>query len=264
MDFVVKNAPSPGASMTLHTDNSILAYYELCQDFSDKYATFAELRADIAAIKHTNPKNDRTIFPLLKNLGFVSYEKQVPLSYKDFFTNDGLQYIRVLQLEKTLPLATAFTEAQKVAALKKAKLLKEELLFKGLMSALLNHASDMTYRDGLLTIIAFLLRYNSYDKPEFAYAIYCMDNNIAISEADQIVHAYRNQKIDLTFKVDAYVKKHGADVRTISDDTSKFTCYTYLSGLLIATAIVRKDAQKHNVLNEERRADLEYLLRERC
>ncbi len=260
MDIIVRNTPSPGSSFTQNTKNSIISYYEYCQEHIHESGAFRDYRNYVCTEKNTNAKNDRTIFPLLKNLGFMIYNPHDIIKYSKLFTPKGIALVKTFIMEQKLEEKKDSLPSDNYYESKKhINNAIEELIFDGIWNAIKEHP-EMTYRDVLILSIQFLLKYNSFDKVEFCYMLYCSQNNITnYAESEQIIQQYRAGHLEINVKSDTYDKKTGdASQRKISGIDS-ITCYTYIANLLSNAGIVDKKNKKRFELrssNKEKAAAL--------
>lgn len=259
MDIIVGNEPSPGASFTEHTKNSVINYFRYCKENSDKSFQFTDLRKNISFEKKTNEKNDRCIWPLLKNLGFVNYQKGEMINCSKVFTNKGIALTKLFELEKNLNKNNIAKERYDriLYFIKKAI---EELVFNGLWHIVKDKKEEVSYSMVIIQTIRFLIKYNSYDKKEFCYMLYCFNKKISTDKVTNTVLKYRKNIIDFMVYADTYDKKSGSAQNRKKTDISNITCYGYISNLLEAAGIVKKVDKSRYELREENKEKIQTFL----
>ena len=102
MDIIIENCSSPGAHFSKNTNEVLLKIYEWINKNNKPELPFIEFRRRLENEEKINDNNARNIFPLIKNYGFVNYEKGVSIQYKYFFTNVGLAYCKALEAIKKI------------------------------------------------------------------------------------------------------------------------------------------------------------------
>lgn len=80
----------------------MLVIYEWIVEQNHPTLSFREFRSLIEKDKKVNDNNNRNIYPLLKNCGFINYEKGENLVTEHFFTNKGLAYVKALETVELL------------------------------------------------------------------------------------------------------------------------------------------------------------------
>lgn len=243
MDIVVRNPPASGANFSDNTNKSILCYAEFIKEAGDVVAPFSQFREDVSKTMGTNIKNDRTIYPMLKYLGLISYEKGEDLHYQSFFTKTGDAYVNALHLKEKLE------ESQRIDPNNKniqngliviQKMLHEIVLY-GLQHLFTHYDNDVvSYRKYLINLISFLLKFDSIDKKEFAYLSYAYANGLIrdTNFANTIKH-YRSGDLDFNIIVDAYDKNKGGSVRKKATGAN-LTAYGYHMSMLAGAGIIEK------------------------
>lgn len=243
MDIIVRNPPASGANLSNNTNNSILCYAEFIKGKGDVTEPFSKFREDVSKEMGTNIKNDRTIYPMLKYLGLISYEKGADLHYPDFFTKTGNAYVNTLrlkaQMEESQRMNPNNKEIQNGIAVIQEML--HEIILHGLQHLFMHYDDDVvSYRKYLINLISFLLRFNSIDKKEFAYLSYAYDNKLVNDVAfANSISDYRAGNLDFNIVVDAYDKNKGGTVRKKATG-SNLTAYGYHMSMLEGAGIVQK------------------------
>lgn len=247
MDIIVRNTPSPGASFTKNTKKSVIFYYEYCQEHINESTTFSDYRKFVCEKKHTNAQNDRNIFPLLKNLGFLLYTSHDSIKYSELFTPKGVALVKTFMMEKSIEDNKDSLSSKKYhESIRHINNVIEELIFDGIWNAVKKHY-EMSYRDVLILSIQFLLTYNSFDKVEFCYMLYCSQNNIVnSSESAKVIQQYRAGDLDINVKSNTYDKKAGNATQRKISGISSITCYSYIRNLLCDAGIIDKASGSDN------------------
>lgn len=249
MKITVENCSSPGASFTKNTDAVIYGCYEWVTRYSNQSKKFIEFRKEVSKAKNFNDNNARNIYPLLKNAGFVNYEKGHLLTYADFFTNIGLAYAKAIETEVIIG-DSDYDDVQKEKALKKLKKIKQELVFKGICNLL--KCSECTYRNELKAVLEYLLNYKKINKVEFAYLLYILKNGSGnyISDVNNDIEKYRNNEIDIEVEI---VVRNDLDIRKKTGSTQRkedltfLTSYSYFVALLDQAGLIHKEHKKNYV-----------------
>lgn len=251
MDIVVRNTSSPGALFSENTKNSIIAYYDYCQENINRIDAFSEFRREVCTVKGTNNDNDRNVFPLIKNLGFILYTPRKDIEYANFFTKNGIALVKLLKTEQELEKTKSqLGEGNYIAAKNILNVLIEELIYYGLWDAIQIKDSPMNYKEVLLQTLRFISAYGSVNKVEFCYMLYCSQNGIACS--DQTINDYRSGIIEINVIADTYDKSRGdASVRKTSAIGS-ITCYLYITGLLEAAGVIKKNNNRYFIKPENK------------
>lgn len=263
MNIIIENCSSPGASFTDNTNNVIIKCYEWISENEQREASFSVFRKELTLNKGINADNARNIYPLLKKCGFINYESRGELLYKNFFTNNGLMYVKTLLLLEEL---NNDIETNSTIALKKATEIVEELIFQGIANLLVNE--DASYKKELYEMIKYVIVMGKINKQEFAYLLYEL-NNSGEAYSDSFrnsIHKYRNKDISIEVQMrvrnDLKIREKTKE-ETRLEPITYFTPYTYLSALLCQAGILVKGEDKNYLyLNNLRKTQCESLLKE--
>ena len=257
MKLIVKNCSSPGASFTDNTNHVILSCYEWVEAYPNDVKPFVNFRKEVAKAKNFNDNNARNIFPLLKNCGFISYEKGSTIQYKHFFTNVGLAYAKALDAIGKIKNDETYSNNQKEEAIKKLQSVNENLVYSGV--ARLLKIQDSNYREAFLTYMKCLLEFEKMNKYEFAYMLYEMEShpsNVITSMSGNIL-AYRNGELNFEVAVDV---RNDNDIREKSnkerrqEGISFLTAFSFFSALLTQAGLIVKQKDYHVLKNSKRNA----------
>lgn len=236
IDIIVKNAHSPGAKLSDSNNQSILFYYEEVMSSPEKRIAFIEFKKHIAQKYNTSEGNDRTIYPFLRELGFVQYDDDIV--YGSFFTTLGMMYVKLIQAAMRIHNCSYIPSKQKDILLEHLTKMISYVVYRGVW-VMLAERNTANYRSTLLSMIRYLLRYDTIDKNEFAYMLSCESNpEISQDSIKDNILKYRNGQLQIHFMTDVKEKRGGFSERT--QKKGSFSCYSYLINLLNQSGIVYK------------------------
>ena len=244
MDITTINYASPGASFTERTNNYILAFYNVAHKYSNKEWLFSEYRTCVTNESGLDMSNARNIFPLLRNYGFIKYEKNSLIKSDEFFTNTGNAYIEVI---RSLAKCNE-TDSESLKIRQQLQNIKKEMLYNGLWKSL--QSDETTYKIGLLYILKFLRKFKSIDKTECAYLFLATlnDNKNYLNAIEENIYLYRDNKLDINVKARVKDKsKRGEDVYKYTGIQS-FTAFGYLINLICEAGLVVKNKNRYIVI----------------
>lgn len=262
MKLVVKNCSSPGASFTDNTNYVILSCYEWVLAYPDEVKPFVNFRKEVAKAKKFNDNNARNIFPLLKNCGFVNYEKGSSIQYKYFFTNVGLAYCKALEAIKKISNDETYSKYQKQEAINKLQSVNEKIIYSGMIKLL--KIPDSNYREAFLTFIKCFLEFEKMNKYEFAYMLHEMEGqspDVITSMRDNIL-AYRNGELDFEVEVDV---RNDNDIKAKSNQDRRqegigfLTAFSFFTALLTQAGLIVKQKDYH-ILQKSKRNAMEKII----
>lgn len=260
MDIFIKNPPASGANFSENTYQSILKYAEFINRHADMVAPFGSFRESVSAETGTNIKNDRTIYPMLRYLGFINYKKGEDLCYRDFFTATGKALVKFISLRRELLILEKQTDKEKLQKINQAMIKAEDaisdLIFYGLKYLFKSFDDkEVSYRRYLIYSIRFMLLYKSINKAEYAFLIYSIDNgNVFSQEFEKKINLYRTGELEINYKVDAYDKKRGGNIRRKAS-AGNLTAYGYQMNLLKSAGIVIKPENEERFYLNEKNID---------
>ena len=239
MNIIINNCSSPGASFTDNTNNVIVSCYEWITEHSGDVKPFIEFRKEVSKAKGFNDNNARNIYPLLQNVGFVSYGKGASLEYDRFFTRTGKAYAKMIETEKLI-LDSDYSENDKKDALKQMQQAKETLIYQGLIQLL---TKDSNYKHEMLESLRFLLKFHRINKTEFAYLLYSLSEELSNEVITNDINSYRmgDLSIDVTVSV-----RNDIDLREKTGDKKRkeglsfLTAYSYFCGLFEQAGLIVK------------------------
>ena len=249
MQIIINNCSSPGASFTDNTNKVILSCYEWVVEHRGDVKPFIEFRREVSQAKGFNDNNARNIYPLLQNVGFVSYGKGADLAYDTFFSSTGKAYAKTVETERLI-LNGDYEPEKKNQAISKMYQIRKALVYQGL-GLLLNQ--DSNYKKEMRACLGFLLEFRKINKTEFAYLLYAIAQSFDFGTMKKDLDAYRNHElsIDVTVSVRNDIElreRTGNKQRT--EGLSFLTAYSYFCGLFEqAGLIVKLDSDYYTVAN---------------
>lgn len=242
MKINVENCSSPGASFTKNTNHVMLVIYEWIVEQNHPTLSFREFRSLIEKDKKVNDNNNRNIYPLLKNCGFINYEKGENLVTEHFFTNKGLAYVKALETVELLKTSDYSNDKKEQSFVQIHEIL-EQLIFEGLEKLL---QSGANYTDAFKDFIRFIALFDKINKVEFTYLLYyrthCSD--YAFEEIATVINQYRNNDIEIDVVVNV---RNDIELRETTSNTRRnegieyLTSYSYFVSLLAQAGLITKD-----------------------
>lgn len=263
MKIKIENCSSPGASFTQNTNQVILLIYDWLNENKNQIIPFKEFRMKIEKDKKVNDNNNRNIYPMLKNFGFIDYSKGATIDTNNFFTNTGLAYAKTLQMIDLIEKG-AYAESVKEKAISEACEVKSELLCNGLQ--LLLSKDEVSYRDVLLDFIKFLLTFKKINRLEFACLLYARSSfkEDMFEKLSSILSQYRNKEIDIEVEVSV---RNDLELREKTNTSKRneglgfLTSYNYFTGLLNQADLIEKE-KDYYILLDSKKEKLKRLLGE--
>lgn len=263
MKIKIENCSSPGASFTSNTNQVILFIYDWLIENKNQVISFKEFRKRIEIDKKVNDNNNRNIYPMLKNFGFIDYSKGSTINTNKFFTNTGLAYVKTLQMIDLIEKDVC-VENKKSKAIDKACEVKSDIIYDGLKILLSNE--DVSYRNVLLDFVKFLIVFKKINRVEFAYLLYARSSfeGDILENMSSIINQYRNREIDI--EVDVSVR-NDLDLREHTHATKRneglgfLTSYNYFTGLLNQAGLIAKE-KDYFIILETKTEKLKKLLGE--
>lgn len=265
MKLVVKNCSSPGASFTNNTNYVILSCYEWVLAYPDEVKPFVNFRKEVAKAKNFNDNNARNIFPLLKNCGFVNYEKGLTIKYEKFFTNLGLAYCKSLDAINKISQDETYSHNKKQEAISKLQLINEKILYEGIAKLL--KVKDSNYHDAFLNFMKCFMEFDKMNKPEFAYMLYEMEANskdITNSMQENIL-AFRKGELNFEVEIDV---RNDKDIREKSNQNRRkegidfLTAFSFFTALMTQAGLIVKD-KDYYVLKKNKKDEIKKIIEEK-
>lgn len=239
MQININNCSSPGASFTDNTNKVILSCYEWVTEHHGEIKPFIDFRREVSRAKGFNDNNARNIYPLLQNVGFVSYERGANLEYDRFFTSSGEAYAKTIATEYLI-LNSEYGEYEKNQSIKKLHQVRRLLIYQGLVRLL---SKESNYKNEMQKFLKFILEFNKINKTEFAYLLYALSKSFTLNEIKVAIDSYRNgeEPINVVVSVrnDIEVReKTGNNER--KEGLSFLTSYSYFCGLFEQAGLITK------------------------
>lgn len=243
MKIIIENSSSPGASFTDNTNSVLLKIAEWISENNSPTMALKAFRMQLQKDKGINDNNARNIYPLLKNCGFVNYEKNEELDTSRFFTNRGMAYVKALQTIRLINDSEYGKEA-KEAAITKVKNIVESIVYQGLQTLF---AQETNYNKHLQLLISYFLCYGKIDKTEYAYLLYRAEE-IDEQGLDLIkpqISDYRNGELSIEVQVKvkndrAIRDRSNEDYRL--EDIGFLTSFSFFIALLTQAGLICKDS----------------------
>lgn len=243
MRINVENCSSPGASFTKNTNHVMLLMYEWIVEKNYPTLSFREFRSLIEKDKKVNDNNNRNIYPLLKNCGFISYEKGENLDTGHFFTNNGLAYVKALETAE-LVRSSDYSREKKEQSLAQIQEILEHLIFEGLQKLL---KSGANYADAFRDFIKFICAFDKISKVEFAYLLYFRAHHpdFNFEEISKVITEYRNNETEIDVAVNV---RNDIELRETTSTTRRnegidyLTSYSYFISLLSQAGLITKES----------------------
>lgn len=266
MIIVINNTSSPGASFTENTNSVLLKTYDWVCKNSNLKVTYKDLRTHLEDEYGINENNNRNIFPLLKNMGFVEYEKNITFDAIDIFTNEGIGYIKTLLFIKDLEENDTLSDLQKISAIKKCRELLEEIIYNGLKGMF--EKNEAKYISPFKEFIMYMLEYKKISKEEYAYFLYERFKSNSLDEALKKIKTnidkYRNKEI--TFETEVEVRNDNNIKAETKQDKRKealtyLTSYGYFTNLLEESGLIEKDRNYYSLISNKQ-SKIEELIKE--
>lgn len=248
MEIIVFNPSSAGASFTEHTNQAYLLYYKELEKNPNHHWKFNELRKYMEINHSVNNSNSRNMFTLLKDCGFVKYEKGEFVQLNSFFTKLGEAYAKTL--ESIDILKKGLSDEKNKLAYEKFQELKQNIICIGLQNMLKNQESN--FSTTLRKVINFFLYFKSIDKIEYALLIY-HSSKLTNYKTDlkKDINNYRSKQESFSVKVDTRDDTSSTKGNRILQEIGALTSYTYICNFLVQAGLVSKDNNSFVLKNDK-------------
>lgn len=192
--FQTTSPPNFGASITNHTDDTLLVCHDFTSENGKEQMTYAELQQMLYSRHRISKCNFRCIMPLMKSFSFVQFERMRRFYLCDFFTDIGEAYIKVLK--QRLDISSS-NHVNRDKALKTVDEAIMNIRLLGLKNCL-NDASTGVSSIYKITL-AYLLRFSRVDKFEFPFLWYHyqLDPKNYLENMRETVSDYRQNVLQL-------------------------------------------------------------------
>lgn len=219
MRLVIKDYSTDGSSLSRGRCSQIIKVFKLCESFGSSFVTYRGIQEEAESQKifgSTNAKSAiRTIFPLLKKIGFVNYPEDRKFEANSFFTNLGKAFVNVLI---ALEITEQISNKDVVSLIDKAR---QNILLKGIE----NLSKSEYCNHGILLAIEILRQERVIHWDEFLFFLHGKQTGVSLSDA--IKTAKSNRLKNETYD---YVNSDG--------DPIKSTSYTYVRSFLYEAGVI--------------------------
>lgn len=261
MEIIIENCSSPGAHFSRNTNEVLLKIYQWISENNKPVLPFIDFRRRLEAEKKINDNNARNIYPMLKNGGLVEYEPGGDLSTDYFFTRRGLAYLKALETKDIIEKSD-YTKRQKEEASVQVDEIMSSIVCDSLELLLRN--KELNYTESLRWYLLFLSKFGKINKQEFALMVHIMGGHPSEweNEITPIIDQYRNNEIEINVKVqvrnDQKIQQNTGQ-KTRLEEISYFTAYTYYSGLVLQSGLIRK-VKDYYFIADDKKTKIDYLV----
>jgi len=192
--FQTTSPPNFGASITDHTDDTLLICSDYIKKNSDDYLTYANLQQILYSKHGISKSNFRCIMPLMKSFSFIQFEAKRPFYLRDFFTDLGKAYIKVLRQRLDIISSSHVNKAQVLKTVDNAI---RNIRLLGLENCLKDVNTDVS--SVYIITLAYLLKFSRIDKFEFPFLWYHyqLDPKNYLDNMQETVLRYRQNNLQL-------------------------------------------------------------------
>lgn len=240
MKLVINSYSTDGSSLSSDRCTQIMSVYDLCESMGARLVSYRDIQDEAVAKKiFGSAKADsviRTIFPLLKKIGFVEYPENLEFKANSFFTDLGKSFIKTLiALEKAEQLGNDEAIAKIDAA-------RQYHLLIGI-----DNLSKSEYRNhNILLALEILKREKIIYWNELLFFLHKLQNDTSLTDA--IREANSNRLKNETYE---YVNQKGSPIAN--------TAYSYVRSFLIEACIIPNSKGMFSKLNTDKLKFIESL-----
>lgn len=219
MKLVINSYSTDGSSLSFDRCSQIMLVYDMCQSLGSRLVSYRDIQDKAVENKiFGSAKADsviRTIFPLLKKIGFVEYPENQEFKANTFFTDLGKSFIKTLiALEKAQQLDNK-------EAISKIDAARQYHLLIGI-----DNLSKSEYRNhNILLALEILRREKIIYWNELLFFLYKLQHGTSLSAA--IKEANSNRLENESYE---YVNQKGSPIAN--------TAYSYVRSFLIESGII--------------------------
>lgn len=231
MKFIIDRYSTDGSSLSDERCEQVRLIYELCESIGNDLTSYKQIQNE-AITRHIfgSAKADsviRTIFPLLKKIGFVSYPDNEEFKANSFFTENGKLFVLTYN---ALIYAKAIADEKAIALIKNSLILT---LWLGI-----EHLSKSEYREhNIMLAIEILRRENEIYWNELLFIL------LSYHRGDSIEQAIFNAKIHRSNNVDfEYCNQFNKPIAN--------TAYSYVRSFLTEAEIIDNVKGQYSLLKE--------------
>lgn len=229
MKIVVNKYSTDGTSLSIDRREQIVLVYRLCETMGDKQTTYKEIQ--IAALENKifgQAKADsviRTIFPLLKKIGFVEYPDNDSFLATSFFTQLGKAFVYS---------HIAWSSAQTLN--NEAAVSKIDYAIQCLLQAGLMNLSKSSYREhNIMLALQILRNEKEIFWSELLYILTQIQNGNTLVNA--IASAKANRDNNESYE---YVSSKGSQIAN--------TAYSYVRSFLIEAGVISNSKDQYSTV----------------
>lgn len=219
-----------GSSLSDARCAQIVLIYEMLDNMGDRIINYKTIQEE-AEIQNLfkKAKDDsviRTIFPLLKKLGFVNYEGQFPAN--KCFTDLGTQFVLATRVLNNITIETP----NRQEVVERTKSIKYNAQRQGL----LNMYKNAEFKNHNMWLALKLLKeFRTIKWNEFLYAIYRVDKGV---DFENVINEIKNKRNEIsTYE---FTREDGAVLPT--------TCYSYIRSFLEEAGLISNTSKNSSTL----------------
>lgn len=240
MKLVINSYSTDGSSLSTDRCSQIMSVFDMCEALGSRLVSYRDIQDEAVANKiFGSAKADsviRTIFPLLKKIGFVEYPENLEFKANTFFTDLGKSFIKTLI---ALDRAEQLDNKEAVAKIDAAR--QYHLLIG------IDNLSKSEYRNhNILLALEILKREKIIYWNELLFFIYKIQNGSSLSDA--IKEANSNRVKNENYE---YVNAKGSPIAN--------TAYSYVRSFLIESGIIPNTKGVFSKLNIDKLKFIESL-----
>lgn len=233
MKIVVDQYSTDGSSLSKERCEQILLVYSLCNSLGNHLVTYRDIQNKADEVKLFGfakaPSVIRTIFPLLKKLGFVDYSDNSEFPAASFFTDLGKAFISSLQ---ALHNANELEDSKE----KERAIEKVQSAIEMIMQIGISNLSASEYKShNILLAIEILRTEKEIFWNELLYVLQRYKEGQSITQAIDEVKEHRNKNVEFE-----YVNSEGSKIHN--------TAYSYVRSFLLEAGIIENTKGFHSKL----------------
>lgn len=233
MRIIVDQYSTDGSSLSKERCEQILLVYSLCSSMGNQLVSYRDIQNKAEEVKLFGfakaPNVIRTIFPLLKKLGFVEYSDNSEFPATSFFTDLGKAFISSLQ---ALHNANELEDSQQ----KERAIEKVQSAIEMIMQIGISNLSASEYKShNILLAIEILRTEKEIFWNELLYILQRYKEGQSITQAIDEVKEHRNNNVEFE-----YVNSEGSKIQN--------TAYSYVRSFLSEAGIIENTKSFHSKL----------------
>lgn len=222
-----------GTSLSSSRCAQIIRVYEMLEELGAKVITYIDIQEESVKRHLLGTTKDssaiRTIFPLLKKIGFVNYEGMFPA--KSCFTELGTQFVLACRALNNISDETPHKEE----IMSRLRAIKQKIQCQGLIHMF----NDPEYQNHNIWVALKLLKeFSTIHWNEFIYTLTRLGHDETVEDAISYIKSHREKVYSMTF-----VKPDGSPLSS--------TCYSYIRSYLEEAGLIRKISTMESSLTED-------------